>query len=105
MLLPVMATAEPDGEVVTDFHGERSRLGKPQMMRIARAVRSNDLEQRYPDQMPGRSSVRADCGSDAVQALISFMLLKPNRKCFRPQRMTGEKIVCVQRQLRRCTDS
>ena len=36
MQLPVMASAERDGEFVADFKAEGSRLSKPQMMRIAR---------------------------------------------------------------------
>jgi hypothetical protein len=34
MQLPVMATAERDGELVADFHAERSRLRKAQVMWI-----------------------------------------------------------------------
>ena len=34
MQLPVMTAAERDSELIADLHAERSRLGKPQMMRI-----------------------------------------------------------------------
>jgi hypothetical protein len=36
MQLPMMAAAERDGELVTDFHAQRSRLGEPQVMRVGR---------------------------------------------------------------------
>jgi hypothetical protein len=36
MQLPVVPTAERDGELVTDFHAQRSRLSEPQMMRVGR---------------------------------------------------------------------
>jgi hypothetical protein len=34
MQLPMMAAAERDGELVTDFHAQSSRLSEAQMMRV-----------------------------------------------------------------------
>jgi hypothetical protein len=36
MQLPMMATAEGNGELVADFKTQGSRLGKPQVVRVAR---------------------------------------------------------------------